>query len=93
MYLFSGKERWNMTFYLKPPDGSIPTYKFETFAECRLKFLISVLNHPKESLQEILEINSISRSHLDCVIDGTAKDRVANFALRFVIYNNHDINV
>ena len=73
---------WNMTFYLKPPDGIIPNHLYQLYAVSRLKILICLNQNKTKPIGEIFAENILQIPRLDCLIDGSMKDRVSHFALR-----------
>jgi hypothetical protein len=76
-----------MTFYLKPAEGTISTTLFNSYAESRLKYLLSLRLSKSSNSQEVYEASHEEFSNADSLIEGSAKDRVSHFALLLVHFN------
>lgn len=73
-----------MTFYFQPPTGFVSYQKMEMFALNRLKFLLrlSACRDEGEQVEVITDAQAVQWS--DCLIEGTAKDKISHFLLRSV---------
>lgn len=71
-----------MTFYLRPPEGTVPAQLYQLYAESRLKLLIACNQKPEIRLENLLEQNALEIARLDAIIPDTIHDRISHFALR-----------
>lgn len=75
-----------MTFYLTPSDGTISTALLQSYTECRLKYLAGLRKY-----ENGLQLPEHLFPYADSLIEGTPKDRVSHFALRYHHPNLHTI--
>ncbi|XP_013781854.2 DNA primase large subunit-like isoform X2 [Limulus polyphemus] len=78
-----------MTFYIKPPRGSIPLEQFQELGRKRLQFLQKLVSTGGsfDRIKSLVEEASVVEDS-DCFIDGTMKDRISHFVLRLASVNN-----
>ncbi|XP_076335255.1 DNA primase large subunit-like isoform X2 [Tachypleus tridentatus] len=78
-----------MTFYIKPPHGSIPLEQFHELGKKRLQFLQKLVSTGGnfDHIKSLVEEASVVEDS-DCFIDGTMKDRISHFVLRLASVNN-----
>ena len=77
-----------MTFYLLPPRGSIPLAELEGISWRRLSFLLQVgassgAGASYMAIKDLVEENG-TVEHSECLIEGTKKDAVGHFLLRYL---------
>ena len=72
-----------MAFYIKPPFGSVPLNKLQNFVMKRLAFLYYIHNHSVEDVFKIIMKESLVVNS-ECLIEGTAKDKISHFTLRLL---------
>lgn len=70
-----------MALYIKPPSGSVSLEKLQTFVSKRLIFLYYVHGHSVENITKIIDKESLTENS-ECLIEGTAKDKISHFTLR-----------
>ncbi|XP_050419505.1 uncharacterized protein LOC126832682 [Patella vulgata] len=75
-----------MSFYLKPPCGTISLSKLNEFA-CRRLDLLARIHETGGDRMKLLDIvNDLSIvSHSECLIGGTQKDNVSHYILRLIL--------
>lgn len=74
-----------MAFYIEPPKGDISINQLENWALKRLRLLLDLIccHGDMEAVREVME-NPSSAAKSDCLIEGTAKDAVSHFILRYI---------
>ncbi|XP_070187199.1 uncharacterized protein [Littorina saxatilis] len=75
-----------MALYIEPPTGNISLQKLETFALKRLDFISRI----KEARGDVCRLQEIvcddgAVADSDCLIAGSAKDKVSHFMLRLLL--------
>jgi hypothetical protein len=73
-----------MSFYLGPPSGRISLQNLERFAEKRLDFLIQIFKakNDRVKLFDVVQ-DSVNVADSECLIDGSKKDGISHFILRY----------
>lgn len=74
-----------MSFYLEPPSGTISLQNLERFAEKRLDFLTKIYEARNDRVR-LFDVVHDAGNVVDseCLIDGTKKDAISHFILRYV---------
>lgn len=74
-----------MAFYIEPPRGNISINQLENWALKRLRLLLDLIrcHGGMEAVKEVME-NPSSAANSDCLIEGTTKDAVSHFILRYI---------
>ena len=73
-----------MAFYIKPPRGHIDISTLEDWAMKRTMFLLNIYSCRGNlfAVKELIESEETAKCS-DCLIEGTTKDAVSHFILRF----------
>ncbi|XP_042855776.1 DNA primase large subunit-like [Penaeus japonicus] len=73
-----------MTFYIKPPQGTVSLHKLREDAEVRLRYLIQINQHWGDAtrISGILTDDPSLASKSECLIEGSRKDQISHFVLR-----------
>ncbi|KAK6166586.1 hypothetical protein SNE40_023241 [Patella caerulea] len=75
-----------MSFYLKPPCGTISLGKLNEFAWRRLDLLARIHATGGDRMKLLDIVNDLSIvSHSECLIGGTQKDNVSHYILRLIL--------
>ena len=75
-----------MAFYIQPPVGNISLLNLTKFSKARLELLFFIMENihtdVRTTVSSLLsESQNVFRS--DCLIEGTTKDGISHFILRF----------
>ncbi|XP_027230376.2 uncharacterized protein Prim2 [Penaeus vannamei] len=82
-----------MTFYIKPPQGTVSLYKLYEEAEVRLQYLVQINQHWGDAtkISSILTDNPSIASKSECLIEGSRKDQISHFILRFACVESRQL--
>ena len=73
-----------MAFYIKPPEGKGNLESLRVYALRRMNFLAEVLAcKDADDFRSLLEKGSTAVDS-DCLIEGSRKDRISHFLLRYI---------
>ncbi|XP_015915691.1 DNA primase large subunit isoform X2 [Parasteatoda tepidariorum] len=72
-----------MAVYIKPPKGHINLVKLCAFIKTRLLFLYFIRGKSAVEIKQGIEQENVLNA-FDCLIEGSMKDRISHFVLRFL---------
>ncbi|XP_063598168.1 uncharacterized protein LOC134774710 [Penaeus indicus] len=82
-----------MAFYIKPPQGTVSLYKLWEEAEVRLQYLVQINQHWGDAtkISRILTDSPSIASKSECLIEGSRKDQISHFILRFACIESRQL--